>query len=455
MTKECVRIGNAQAFWGDGPLAPSRLVAQQPNLDYLTLDYLAEVSLSIMAIQRQKNPLAGYALDFLDVVRSLIPYWKKGLRFKLISNAGGLNPQGCADACQKILRESSCPMKIGVVDGDDVLEYMLNVQDQEMFKNMDSCDPFNNIRSTVVSANAYLGAKPIVEALQQGAEIVITGRVADPSLTVAPCVFHYGWDWNDWDRLAGATVAGHLIECGTQVTGGILTNWLSVPDPANIGFPIAEVNEDGSCVITKPENTGGIVSEQTVKEQLLYEIGDPGNYLSPDATVSFLELKVESIGKDRIKVSGAKGKSASEYYKVSTAYSAGYKVEAMLTIFGPQAAEKAYRSGNIIIERVKNAGYELKHAKVECLGNLDVAAGVLASEAPQNLRECVMRISAADPHKEALECLSKEIAPLVTSGAQGTTGYIGGRPNVRPAFGFWPCLIPKKVVNPNVKILEG
>lgn len=454
MSKESIRIGNAQAFWGDDPYAPARLISQQPDLDYLTLDYLAEVSLSIMAMQRQKNPHAGYASDFIDVVRSLIPFWKEGRSFKLIANAGGLNPKGCAEACHKLLQEHHCSIKVGVVYGDDVLDVLHTVGNTpEEFNHLDTGKSFDKIRSSIVSANAYLGAKPIVDALQSEAQIVITGRVADPSLTVAPCIYHFDWAMDDWDRIAGATVAGHLIECGTQVTGGISTNWMVIPDPANMGFPIAEVDESGSCIITKAEGTGGVVNLETVKEQLLYEIGDPNNYISPDATVSFLNLSLEPVGKDRMKISGAKGRPATDFYKVSATYFEGFKTEAMLTIFGPQAVLKAYRTGDIILQKVKQAGYHLKHARVECLGNLDVAAGVLTSESWDWLKECVLRVSAVDPRKEALECLAKEIAPLVTSGAQGTTGYMGGRPKLRPAFGFWPCLISKSKVHPCVSIM--
>jgi Acyclic terpene utilisation family protein AtuA len=455
MSKEIVRIGNAQAFWGDDPSAPSRLVAQQPNLDYLTLDYLAEVSLSIMAMQKLKNPQIGYAQDFLEVIKSLIPFWKKGYPFKLITNAGGLNPRECANACIDILKAHQCSLKVGVVEGDDVTERVLKSNNPDQFSHLDTQLPIDRILPLVVSANAYFGADPIVEALDKGAQIVITGRVADPSLTVGPCIHHFHWSKDEWDKIAGATVAGHLIECGTQATGGIFTQWLSVPDPAHIGFPIAEVSANGDCVITKPENTGGLVTEEVIKEQLLYEIGDPENYISPDATVSFTHLKVEQEGINRVKISQAKGRPSTNYYKVSTSYNAGYKTEAMLTIFGPHAAQKAYRSGEIILERVRLAGYELKHYHVECLGNLDVAEGVLASEAPKDLKECVLRICAIDTKKEALEYLTKQIAPLVTSGAQGTTGYISGRPKVRPVFGFWPCLIEKSLVTPHIEILEG
>jgi hypothetical protein len=298
MDSKPISIGNAQGFWGDSVDAPARLVSQQPDLDYLTLDYLAEVSMSILASQRERDPTAGYARDFVEVVRSLIPFWQKGSKVRVISNAGGLNPRGCAKACGEVLRQAGInSKKIGVVTGDDVLP-LLQASEANRgtrsnpFANLETGEPLAKVLGSLVTASAYLGAQPIAEALRAGADIVITGRVADPSLTVAPCVAEFGWDWNDHDRIAGATIAGHLIECGAQVTGGISTDWLDIPDPANIGFPIVEVSSDGTCVVTKPQRTGGVVNERTVKEQLLYEIGDPDNYLSPDGTVSFLSLQV-------------------------------------------------------------------------------------------------------------------------------------------------------------------
>jgi hypothetical protein len=279
-----LRIANVQAFWGDDPHAAARTAAQALDVDYLTLDYLAEVSMSILAKQRQRDPAAGYARDFLDVVRSLVPFWRQGRSLKVVTNAGGLNPNGCAQACAAILREAGCTgMKIGVVAGDDVLPWLLDPACDAT--HLETGEPVAAVRESLVTANAYLGAGPVAEAIGAGANVVITGRVADPSLTVGPCLAHFGWTSNDYARLAGATVAGHLIECGTQVTGGISTDWITLPQLNDMGFPIAEIANDGSCVITKPPGTGGAVNERTVKEQLLYELGDPARYLSPDATV--------------------------------------------------------------------------------------------------------------------------------------------------------------------------
>lgn len=450
-----IRIGNAQGFWGDRITAAEQLVRQQPDIDYITLDFLAEVSMSILAIQREKDPEMGYAADFVEIIRSLIPHWKKGSKVKVIANAGGLNPQGCAKRCAEVLMSEGCPpLRIGIVSGDNILSMIQAKPDDPLFRNMDTTEPLSKGAKFLVTANAYFGAKPIVEALQQGADIVITGRVADPSLTVAPCVAHYGWSWDDYDKIAGATIAGHLIECGTQVTGGISTNWLDLSNPANIGYPIAEVLEDGSCILTKPKNTGGSVCEETVKEQLLYEIGDPNNYLSPDVTVSFLSLQLKDEGSDRVRITGAKGRPPPSTYKVSGTYKDGFKMEAMLAVFGRDAFRKAWLSGKIAIEHVREQGFELEHVNIECLGSGDVVPGVFEEFCNGDAKECVLRIAVADHRKEALECLSKEIAPLVTCGPQGVTGYTSGRPKPRPIFGYWPCLIEAKRLKPVIEIIQ-
>jgi hypothetical protein len=447
-----VKIGNSQGFWGDRPEASNQLLTSQPDLDYLTLDYLAEVSLSIMAIQREKNPEFGYARDFLDVIKSLIPLWQNGSTCKIITNAGGLNPVACAKACNELIKKSGLNLKVGVVFGDNVQDLLMNDLENPQFNNLDTNEPLAFISQKLVSANAYLGAEPLIDALKKGADIVITGRVADPSLCVAACMHHYGWNFECHDQIAGATIAGHLIECGTQVTGGISTDWLSIPDPANIGFPIVEMFKDGSFVITKPANSSGIVSEQTVKEQLLYEISDPGSYLSPDVTVSFLGLKLECLEKDRILIKGAKGYKASSTLKVSATYRDGFKAEGMLTIFGPSAVTKAKRAGEVILSRVKAQGFNLEKTHIECLGNLDVIPGVFKE--PSNVMECVLRVAVSDLNYDAVESFTKQIAPLITSGPQGITGYISGRPRIREVFGFWPCLIDVNKVKPVSEVIS-
>ncbi|HSV14585.1 MAG TPA: acyclic terpene utilization AtuA family protein [Tepidisphaeraceae bacterium] len=447
-----LRIANAHAFWGDDAGAAARLAAASPALDWITLDYLAEVSMSILAKQRERDPSAGYARDFLDVVESLIPLWNSGHRVRIVTNAGGLNPAGCAAACAELLKRAGCGgVKIGVVSGDDVLGQLR--ADAQAFRHLETGDAPDSVASRLVTANAYLGAAPIVGAILAGAAIVITGRVADPSLTVAPCIAHFGWSNDDYASIAGATVAGHLIECGTQVTGGISTDWLDVPDAANIGFPIAEVAADGSCVIAKPPGTGGRVSEQTIKEQLLYEIGDPARYLSPDATVSFLTLRVSDEGNDRVRVSGATGSAPPATYKVSATFRAGFRASGTLTVFGRDAVAKAKRCGVIVLQRLKDRGCSPRQSWVECLGAGAVAPGVLPAHRA-GATETVLRITVADDGRDVVERFTRELMPLISAGPQGITGYAEGRPVVREVFGYWPTLIARQRVQPRVEMID-
>lgn len=448
--KKKLKIGNAQSFWGDSPNAPFKLVSEAPDLDVLTLDYLSEVSMSIMAVQQAKNPTKGYAEDFVQVIKSLIPFWKTGRPLKVIANAGGLNPQGCAEACHDLLVQANLNLKIGVVSGDNVLNELKTHSENPLFSNLEDGRPLKLIKERITTANAYLGAEGICEALQQGAQIVITGRIADPSLVVGACAAHYNWSWEEYDKLAGATIAGHLIECGTQVTGGISCHWLQIEDYTNIGHPIVEIDENGEFVITKPLKTGGVVNEWTVKEQLLYEIGDPQRYLSPDATVSFMSLNLTSAGQNRLLIKGAKGTAPPDTYKVSATYKDGYKAEAFLTLFGDHLIEKAKKCSEVIYRHVEKDGYQLERFLVECLGSHDVVPGVFEKK---ELLECIVRIAAADSRKEALEYFSKEIAPLVCCGPAGVTGYASGRPKVRPVYGYWPCLIARKDCKPKVELL--
>lgn len=459
-----LKIANASGFWGDQPDAAARLVAAQPDLDFLTLDYLAEVSLSIMAIIRAKDPAAGYARDFTEVLLSLVPFYQAGGKTKIVTNAGGLDPASCARACQEVLRAAKLDrLKIFTVTGDDVLPLVgralrptKNVGDkprptESAFANLDTGAPLSSVAPRLVTANAYLGAAPIANALRAGADIVITGRVADPSLTVGPCLAHFGWKPTDYDRLAGATVAGHLIECGTQATGGFSTDWLDLPDNHDIGFPIVEVSADGSCVVTKPTGTGGAVTVPIVKEQLLYEIGDPGNYLSPDVTVSFLTLRVEAAGENRVRVSGAMGRAPTDSYKVSATYRDGYKAHGMLTVFGHDAVRKARHAGEGILRRLQERSCVYRETLIECLGTGASVRGIVSRMSDTHLVETVLRVSVAADTREPVERFTKEIAPLVTCGPQGVTGYATGRPKILPIFGYWPCLIAKSLVKPTWK----
>lgn len=452
---DLLRIGNAQGFWGDSIDAAARLVDQQPDLDYLTLDYLSEVSLSIMALQRRRDPSTGYARDFVDIVRRLTPAWKKGSPVKVITNAGGLDSVACARACATALREAGLKGKrIGVVAGDDCLDLLRSAPNRPEFRNLDTGESLARVGPLLETANAYLGAAPLVEALARGADLVVAGRVADPSLAVAPCIHRFGWSHDDWNKIAQATIAGHLLECGTQVTGGISTGWMDVPDPADIGFPVVEIDLQGEIVVSKPPGTGGRVDRLTVTEQLLYELVDPGAYLSPDATVSFLTIVLEELGGDRVRVTGASGGPATDFFKVSATYREGYRASGMLTIVGRDCVAKARRSGEIIRQRLRAAGAKPAEFSIECIGAGDATGGIIRGVRDEELFETVLRLGARDSDKAVVERFTKELAPLVTSGAQGTTGYAGGRPSVQPVFGYWPCLVPKKHICPTAEIVE-
>ena len=426
-----LKIGNAQGFWGDRPAAPIEMVSQMPDLDFLTLEYLAELSLSIMAAQRAADPSLGYARDLVGTIERLAPYWKQGARFRLVTNGGGLAPRECALACKEALARHGVSKKIGIVTGDDVLDRI-----------RDAPHPLD-------TANAYLGAAPVAEALDRGAEIVITGRLADPSLVVGPCMHHFGWSLADLDCLAGATIAGHLLECGAQSTGGMSTHWLEVSDPAHNGYPVAEMEADGTFVLTKPPGSGGEVSLRTVKEQLLYEIGDPDYLITPDVIVSFLSLVLAQDGPDRIRVTGAKGKPAPDAYKVSCSYPDGFRCDAMLALHTHDAAAKARRLGEVILERVRSQGFQLDRTRIEVIG--DGACIDRSTMLP--LVEVMLRVSAAAHDRRALECFAREIAPTVGNGPAGVTGYATGRPKIRPVYGYHPLLIAKQEVAPVVEIL--
>ena len=445
-----VRIANGAGFLGDNLDAPRRLV-ESAEVDYLTLEYLAELTLSILARVREKNPAAGYAEDFLTVLASLTPALKAQPRLKIITNAGGMNPTACANAAAKILASAGLGGEaIGVVSGDDLLGELPRLQAAGCeFKHLDSGAPLASLGQTVVSANAYLGARPIAEALAGGARIVITGRVADASLTVGPAVHEFGWQWDDWRRLAGASVAGHVIECGAQATGGFYPHWREI-DLAGVGYPIAELDAEGDSIITKPDGSGGTVNRETVAEQLVYEIGDPAHYLTPDVDVDFTTVEIEACGPDRVRVRGATGRPAPESYKVSLAYRDGYLATAQMLVYDSRPVEKARACAEMIFARLQAAGCRYARTQVECLGAGESVPGLHSP--PQGLREVMLRISVHDPLREAVERFTKELAPLATSGPAGLAGYASGRPQVRPVFAYWPTLVPQSLVAPRVQV---
>jgi hypothetical protein len=446
-----IRIGNGCGFWGDNLDAPI-LLAERGRLDYLTLEYLAELTMSILALQKQRDPSAGYAGDFLDVLERLTPVLTQQPHLKIITNAGGMNPRGCAAKARAVLaREGLGTQRIAIVEGDDLLPRLNQLLTEgHVLTNLDTGRPLQEVADRVVSANAYLGAQPIAEALAAGADIVITGRVADASLTVGPAVHEFGWRWDDWDRLSAASVAGHLIECGAQVTGGLWSEWERMPDPAGIGYPIAEMHANGEFGITKPPATGGCVNRDTVRQQLLYEVGDPAAYLTPDVVADFTSVSVDEVGSGVVRVHGARGFPATATYKASIAYRDGYMCSGTLAILG--TAQKARRCGEVLLERVRRAGFDLERTNIECIGAgalvpgvIDVLPGPVGMNTNQP-GEVMLRVSAHDSRKAALSRFAKEFAPLVTSGPMGVTGYTTGRPAVREVFAYWPALIAKSAV---------
>ena len=456
VVKKAVRIGNGCGFWGDNLDAPVSL-ARAGRLQYLTLEYLAELTMSILAVQKAKDPQAGYATDFVDVLERLLPVLGEQPGLKVVTNAGGMNPLACASKARAVLvRErgwSEQPVrKVGAVTGDDLfprLDELLAAG--HGLNHLDTGRPLADIRDKVVSANAYLGAEPIVRALKLGADVVITGRVADASLTVGPAAFEFGWGFGeaDLDRLAAATVAGHLIECGAQVTGGLWVNADDTTRLGDVGYPIADLAADGTFTITKPAGTGGVVNEETVAEQLLYEVADPARYYTPDVVADFTTVRLTPMGPDAVHVRGGTSAGVTDTYKVSLAYRDGYAAAGTLVIAGPNAAEKARRSGAVILERLRAAGFTFEATNIENLGAGDVVPGVVTATDPP---EVVLRVAVRDPRKAAVERFTKEFAPLVTSGFAGTTGYTTGRPPVREVFAYWPALVAKSAVTPVVEV---
>ena len=454
-----LRIANAAGFLGDNLDAPRRLV-ESAQVDYLTIEHLAELTLSILARLREKNAAEGYAADFLDVLRSLTQPLSKQPQLKIITNAGGMNPLSCAKEAGKILSSAGLgDMPVAVVSGDDLLPRLDELLAAGCeFKNLDTGEPLTNLKSQIpnpksqiVSANAYLGARPIAEALARGGRIVITGRVADASLTVGPAMHEFGWKWDDWNKLAAASVAGHLIECGAQVTGGYSVDWKNY-HLADVGYPIAELSADGGTIITKPSESGGAVNRRTVIEQLVYEIGDPQHYLTPDVDCDFTTVKVEETGPDRVAVRGATGRPATDSYKVSLAYRDGYMASGQLLVYGPDCVEKAKACGEIILKNVEQAGFKLARTNIELLGAGGGVPGAWFWRKYQPPGEVVLRVTAHDPRREAVERFSKEFAPLITSGPAGLAGYASGRPQVRPVYAYWPTLVPKEFVEPKVEV---
>ena len=441
-----IRIANGQGFWGDWLEAPVRLIEQGP-IDYLTLDYLAEVTMSILQKQRQADPTLGYARDFPPLI-GRIAKQMLDRNVRVIANAGGVNPIACAEA----VRKAAPGIKVAMVLGDDVLDRIdeFLAKGYEM-RNLDTCAPLATIRNRILSANAYTGAFPLAEALATGAHVILAGRAADPALALAPMIHEFGWRETDWNKLAAGTVAGHIIECGTQATGGnCQVNWQNIPDLANVGYPIVEAEPDGTFVVTKHPGTGGRVHSDIVKEQLLYELGDPKNFIAPDCTADFTTIHLEDIAPDRVRVSGIQGRERPANLKLSVSYANGWKAIGTLVFSWPQALEKAQAAGQIVRSRLKQLGLQFDEIHTEFFGANACHGPVASFSDPPEIQ---LRVGVRGSDRKAVDRFTRELIPLVLSGPPGATGYGEGRPPVREIVSYWPALVPREEIKSSIEVL--
>ena len=454
MTPKMVRIANGSAFWGDSAEAPLELLRGGP-IDYLTLDYLAEITMSILQKLRERDPRMGFAHDFVGVIkRGAKEIVERGV--KVVTNAGGLNPAGCRDAVAAVLRAAGYGgrLKIGVVTGDDLMPRLDELLDQGLLL-FDEADSMSGKRTQIRSANAYFGAFPIAEALCQGAGIVITGRCNDAALALGPMVREFSWKADDWDLISSGTIAGHAIECGAQCTGGnCQVDWQTTPDYAGIGYPIIEAEADGTFVITKHPGTGGSVTVASVTEQLLYEIGDPRRYITPDGVADFTSISLTQQAPDRVHFSGMKGRPATEFYKVSVSYSAGFKAVGTLVYSWPDAYQKARAADQILRERFRRLGLKLDAIHSEFVG-VNACHGEMSGEPASDIAEVVLRIGVRSQDKTAVERFLKELVPIALNGPPSVTGLNAGRSKVDEIIAYAPALIAKNAVAPQVEVSQS
>ena len=452
-----VRIAGGQGFWGDWVEAPYRQVTGGP-IDYLMMDYLAEVTMSILQKQKSRDSSRGYATDFISQMERILPtVVDRGI--KVTANAGGVNPRGCARALADMARKLGLAgkLRIGIVTGDDLLERLDGLLARgHQLANLDTGRPLRDVRDKVLSANAYLGAAPVVEALQKGAQVVITGRVTDTGLTLGPLMHTFGWSPEDWDKIAAGTVAGHIIECGAQCSGGnCLNDWKRVPDLARVGYPIVEARADGTFDLIKHPNTGGRIDVPGVTEQLVYEMGDPHTYITPDGVADFTTIRLKQAGKDRVQVSGVRGKPATDKLKVSIAYFYGYKAIGTLVYAWPDALAKAQAADRILRQRLQDLKLEFDAIHTEFVG-ANATHGPLALKGldADALPEVQLRIGVRSPDEARVDRFTREIAPLILNGPPSVTGFAGGRPKPEEIVAYWPALIDKTLVKPIVEIMD-
>jgi hypothetical protein len=413
--------------------------------------------MSIMQKQKARDPNAGYARDFVPLMKQILPACVER-NIRVTANAGGVNVEGCANAVREVARELGLAgrLKIGIVTGDDIMARLDEMLGRGIeLRNMDTDQPLATVRDRIQSANVYLGAWPMVDALNQGAQIVITGRATDTGLTLAPMIHEFGWAADDWDRLSAGTIAGHIIECGAQASGGNCQyEWRSVPNLANVGFPIVEAAPEGTFVVTKHERTGGWVIIPAIKEQLVYEMGDPREYITPDCVADFTTVHLEYEGRDRVRVYGIQGRPATEFLKVSISYSAGFKAVGTLVYAWPDAYEKAQAADKILRMRLDRLGLNFDHVLTEFVG-VNATHGPLAGEPRSDLPEVQLRVGVRGENRSAVERFTKEIAPLILTGPPAVTGFAGGRPKVEEIVAYWPALIPKGEITPRVAVIEA
>lgn len=437
--REKVIIANASGFWGDEAAAVRRQVLGGP-IHYLTMDYLAEITMIILGRQKAESEAGGYARDFVSHVEGVFDEIV-ARDITVIANAGGINPGACARAVEAIMEKKGVRLPIAVVDGDDLMPNLARLAGEGVdFRHLDTGEPIGERLARVNSANAYVGARPIVAALAKGARIVITGRTYDAASVVAPMVHEFGWSWEDYDKLGAALLAGHMIECGAQVTGGNFSLWRDVASYEQMGYPLVEAEPDGTFTVTKHPGTGGVVNRYTVTEQVLYEIGDPRAYASPDVVADFTSFRLEEVGRDRVRVRGVRGRPPSDALKVSMTYDAGYKLSASVIVSGPDAVAKAKKFAEIYWPRVRG---ELIERRTDLIGYSGCWGESGAPVVEPN--EIVLRFSARAADPRALGAMARELAGIALAGPAGICGA-GGRPQVSPAFGYWPALIPRSKV---------
>lgn len=453
-TGRTVRLGAGMAFWGDR-VQPAIEMVERGEIDYLCCDHLAELTMSILAKQRAKSSDRGYTRDILDLLRGALPtIVEKGV--KVVTNSGGANPRAAAEAIATLAKELGVSgLRIAVVTGDDIEADIDDLMGQGVgFENLDTGRPLSEVREELTHAAVYTGCEGIVDALRQGAQIVVCGRVTDIALYLGPLIHEFGWARDDWDRLGMATVVAHAIECGGQATGGLYAgDWQGVPGLEELGYPIAEVSEDGTAVLTKTPGTGGRVDIGTVSEQLVYEILDPANYLTADVTADFTQVRLEDLGDDRVRITGGTGKPAPQTLKVNMGYRAGFVGEAVFTYTWPDAYAKAQRGLEFLRTRLAKAGFEYTEDHVEYVGHSSMFPGVVAEPDDPELTEIVVRYAARCPDAENARKVFTESVPLYNNGPAGVAG-VGTRPPLKELYAIWPCLIPREHVTQSVEMLE-